>query len=88
MWLVEIISEKIKARFCEHAINDVALAITQAGLSWYLNRRYGEMNEVDERATERKNNLPKNIRFRSTLLINIRPSTGIRACASFSFITF
>ncbi|KAG6730304.1 hypothetical protein I3842_01G073400 [Carya illinoinensis] len=49
-------------------VNDVALGITQAGLSRYLNRKYG-------------NNLPKSIRLRSTLLINIRTSAGIQAFA-------
>ncbi|XP_022757555.1 O-acyltransferase WSD1-like isoform X2 [Durio zibethinus] len=49
-------------------INDVALGITQAGLSRYINRIFG-------------GNLPKNIRLRSTLLINIRPSAGIQALA-------
>ncbi|XP_052194418.1 wax ester synthase/diacylglycerol acyltransferase 11-like [Diospyros lotus] len=62
-------------------INDVGLAVTQAGLSRYLNRRYGEINKVDHGATESKNNLPKNIRLRSTLLINLRPSAGIQAFA-------
>ncbi|KAF5811504.1 putative transferase [Helianthus annuus] len=62
-------------------INDVAIGVTQAGLSQYLNRRYGE-GQKDEGATEKKNNLPKKkIRLRSTLLINIRPSSGIQALA-------
>ncbi|XP_065860208.1 wax ester synthase/diacylglycerol acyltransferase 11-like [Euphorbia lathyris] len=63
-------------------INDVALGATQAGLSRYLNRKYGEekMNEEEE-ASEVKNNLPKNIRLRATLLINIRPVAGIQALA-------
>ncbi|XP_076898687.1 wax ester synthase/diacylglycerol acyltransferase 5-like [Bidens hawaiensis] len=61
-------------------INDVAVGVTQAGLSQYLNRRYGE-GIKDEGATEEKNNLPKKIRLRSTLLINIRPSSGIQALA-------
>ncbi|KAK6918217.1 O-acyltransferase WSD1, C-terminal [Dillenia turbinata] len=60
-------------------INDVALGITQAGLSRYLNRRYGEESKEDKGSTQHRNNLPKNIRLRSTLLINIRPSAGIQA---------
>ncbi|KAK3037320.1 hypothetical protein RJ639_032082 [Escallonia herrerae] len=59
-------------------INDVALGVTQAGLSRYLNRRYAEGKD-DKGATEEKNNIPKNIRLRSTLLINIRPAAGIQA---------
>ncbi|KAJ4728114.1 O-acyltransferase WSD1-like protein [Melia azedarach] len=64
-------------------INDVALGITQAGLSRYLNRIYGEGKEDEGqgRPTEIKNNLPKNMRLRSTLLINLRPSAGIQAFA-------
>lgn len=87
-------------------INDVALGATQAGLSKYLNRRYGELisfnfvsvkksacliiflefilfclgieNKNDVGETEKKNNLPKKIRLRSILFINIRPSQGIQ----------
>ncbi|KAE8662457.1 anther-specific protein SF18-like [Hibiscus syriacus] len=58
-------------------INDVALGITQAGLSRYINRIYGGNNE-DEGIIE-KDNLPKKIRLRTTLLINLRPSAGIQA---------
>ncbi|PKI76687.1 hypothetical protein CRG98_002996 [Punica granatum] len=52
-------------------VNDVALGITQAGLSRYLNCKY-----------EVENNLPKNIRLRSTLLMNLRPAAGIQALAN------
>lgn len=61
-------------------VNDVALGITQAGLSRYLNRIYGQGKKGEE-ADETKNNLPKDIRLRSTLLINMRPSAGIQALA-------
>ncbi|XP_076898686.1 wax ester synthase/diacylglycerol acyltransferase 11-like [Bidens hawaiensis] len=62
-------------------INDVAVGMTQAGLSQYLNRRYGE-GKKDLGASEKKNNLPnKKIRLRSNLLVNIRPSPGIQALA-------
>lgn len=59
-------------------INDVALGVTQAALSRYLNRRYGEIKKDDQGATQKKNNLPKRIRLRSFLLINLRPSHGIQ----------
>ncbi|XP_024993159.1 O-acyltransferase WSD1-like isoform X2 [Cynara cardunculus var. scolymus] len=60
-------------------INDVALGVTQAGLSRYLDRRYGQKGAT---STAKKNNLPrKKIRLRSTLLINLRPSSGIQALA-------
>ncbi|OIT25940.1 PREDICTED: O-acyltransferase WSD1-like isoform X2 [Nicotiana attenuata] len=61
-------------------INDVALGITQAGLSKYLNRRYA-VGKEDKGATERNNNLPKDIRLRSCLIINLRPSAGIEDLA-------
>ncbi|KAF3439864.1 hypothetical protein FNV43_RR18142 [Rhamnella rubrinervis] len=66
-------------------VNDVALGITQAGLSQYLNRRYGENKNIDDKGgfTRQKKsiNLPKKILLRSLLLINIRPSAGIQALA-------
>ncbi|XP_056174398.1 wax ester synthase/diacylglycerol acyltransferase 11-like [Syzygium oleosum] len=62
-------------------VNDVALGVTQAGLSRYLNWRYAETKK-SHRATEIGNNLPKKIRLKSTLLINLRPSVGIQALAA------
>ncbi|KAK9266828.1 hypothetical protein L1049_001652 [Liquidambar formosana] len=61
-------------------INDVLLGITQAGLSRYLNRRYCE-DAKDGGATEKTDNLPKNIRLRSTVVFNLRPSAGIQDLA-------
>ncbi|KAK8630927.1 hypothetical protein V6N13_079698 [Hibiscus sabdariffa] len=60
-------------------INDVAFGMTQAGLSRYINRINGGQNK-DGGATE-TNNIPKSIRLRSTLLVNIRPAPGIQALA-------
>ncbi|KAL5718278.1 hypothetical protein ACHQM5_011198 [Ranunculus cassubicifolius] len=61
-------------------INDVVLGVTAAGLSRYLNRRYGE-KKPRGLIVRRKSGLPKNIRLRATLLVNIRPSVGIQALA-------
>ncbi|TXG47762.1 hypothetical protein EZV62_027056 [Acer yangbiense] len=61
-------------------INDVMLGVTQAGLSRYLNRKYGE-SKIDKGASERNNNLPQNIRLRATFFMNIRPSPGIQELA-------
>ncbi|XVF63438.1 hypothetical protein PTKIN_Ptkin09bG0087200 [Pterospermum kingtungense] len=59
-------------------VNDVMVALTQAGLSRYLNRKYGEINKSKEEGRIiRKNNLPKNIRLRATLFFNLRSSPGI-----------
>ncbi|KAF1002872.1 hypothetical protein AG4045_006638 [Apium graveolens] len=62
-------------------INDVVLGVTQAGLSRYLNRRYGELqkyNGVTGQEKE-KNYLPNNIRLRATFFFNLRASTKINA---------
>ncbi|KAK6925992.1 O-acyltransferase, WSD1-like, N-terminal [Dillenia turbinata] len=61
-------------------INDVVLGVTQAGLSQYLDRRYGEKSN-EKRPKERKSHVPKNLRVRSTVLVNLRPSAGIQALA-------
>ncbi|XP_034708663.1 O-acyltransferase WSD1-like [Vitis riparia] len=61
-------------------VNDVMVGITQAGLSRYLNRRYAE-GKKNKGATEKKNNLPKNLSIRATHFINIRPSAGIHTLA-------
>ncbi|XP_057987446.1 wax ester synthase/diacylglycerol acyltransferase 4-like isoform X2 [Hevea brasiliensis] len=59
-------------------INDVMVAITQAGLSSYLNRKYGDEKTYNKGAEENNNNLPNNIRLRAALVVNIRPSAGIQ----------
>ncbi|XP_023639179.1 O-acyltransferase WSD1 [Capsella rubella] len=55
-------------------VNDVVLGVSQAGLSQYLKRRYGDQ-EVS------KSNMPKRLRLRAALLVNIRPATGIQELA-------
>ncbi|ONI25596.1 hypothetical protein PRUPE_2G310700 [Prunus persica] len=61
-------------------INDVVFGVTQAGLSQYLIRRYGQ-NEKDEGSKQKRSNLPKNIRLRANVLSNLRPTVGIQALA-------
>ncbi|KAJ9146554.1 hypothetical protein P3X46_028803 [Hevea brasiliensis] len=61
-------------------INDVILGITQAGLSRYLNREYGE-NEKDGETKQNKIILPKSILLRATVLVNLRPAVGIQTLA-------
>ncbi|KAF2311784.1 hypothetical protein GH714_026709 [Hevea brasiliensis] len=61
-------------------INDVILGITQAGLSRYLNREYGE-NEKDGETKQNKIILPKSILLRATVLVNLRPALGIQTLA-------
>ncbi|OMO89125.1 hypothetical protein CCACVL1_08011, partial [Corchorus capsularis] len=56
-------------------VNDVLVAVTEAALSRYLNRKYSMIIKKKESAME--NNLPKNIRFRTTLFFNLRSSPGI-----------
>ncbi|KAH0724875.1 hypothetical protein KY284_000740 [Solanum tuberosum] len=60
-------------------VTAVALGVTQAG-SVDLNRRYGE-GKKDSGATMKNNNLPKNIKLRSSIHVNRRPSVGIQALA-------
>ncbi|KAE8681263.1 hypothetical protein F3Y22_tig00111332pilonHSYRG00062 [Hibiscus syriacus] len=55
-------------------VNDVMLAITHAGLSRYLNRKYGEAKHDNGEAREWENNLPNNIRLTATLFVNLRKS--------------
>ncbi|GAB4826224.1 hypothetical protein Ancab_009089 [Ancistrocladus abbreviatus] len=61
-------------------INDVMLGVTQAGLSHYLNRRYGNAIGGNQETAQR-DNLPKNIRLRATVMVNTRPSGGIQELA-------
>ncbi|XVF73028.1 hypothetical protein PTKIN_Ptkin12aG0168700 [Pterospermum kingtungense] len=65
----------IKNAMDNTTINDVAFGITQAGLSRYINRTCGGNKE------DGNNNIPKKIRLRSNLLVNIRPAPGIKALA-------
>ncbi|KAL8234993.1 hypothetical protein R6Q59_021093 [Mikania micrantha] len=60
-------------------LNDVALGITQACLSTYLNRRYSEIQDVDRRGDchDKQDFLPKNIRLRATFFFNLRATTRI-----------
>ncbi|KAJ0024009.1 hypothetical protein Pint_07653 [Pistacia integerrima] len=59
------------------AINDVMIGVTNAGLSQYLNRKYGECNKINKEASEGSNNLPHNIRLRAAFLMNLGRSPGI-----------
>ncbi|GMJ11716.1 hypothetical protein like AT3G49200 [Hibiscus trionum] len=61
-------------------VNDVMLAVTQAGLSRYLNRKYGKAESHDNGEPRGwKSNLPSSIRLTATLFINTRSSPGIYA---------
>ncbi|KAF3432826.1 hypothetical protein FNV43_RR23928 [Rhamnella rubrinervis] len=61
-------------------INDVVLGVTQAGLTQYLNRRYGQ-NQKEGGPNQKRNNLPKSIRLRAAILVNLRPIVGIQDLA-------
>ncbi|KAH9781673.1 diacylglycerol O-acyltransferase [Citrus sinensis] len=62
-------------------INDAVVAVTQAGLSRYLNRKYGELLLVNKGASERNNNLPKNIRLRAAIMKDLRSSSEVQELA-------
>ncbi|KAH9603613.1 hypothetical protein KSS87_015989 [Heliosperma pusillum] len=68
---------KLLKKALDVTINDVLLGITQAGLSSYLNRKYGEIKGGEAR----EDNLPKQIRLRSTLLMNLRQTSTIEDLA-------
>ena len=40
-------------------------------------------SKKDDESSKTKNNLPKKIRLRSTLLINLRPTAGIQVIITF-----
>ncbi|KAM1029661.1 hypothetical protein ACFX2A_043147 [Malus domestica] len=61
-------------------VNDVVLGVTQAGLSRYLNRRYGQ-NDKDVGTKQEGSNLPKNMHVRANILVNLRPTVGIQDLA-------
>ncbi|KAK4738928.1 hypothetical protein R3W88_002625 [Solanum pinnatisectum] len=76
--VVSLDDMKLVKNVLNMTINDVALGVTQAGLSVYLNRRFSKCKK-DKGATEKNNNLPNNIRLRSSLLANLRPTAGMQA---------
>ncbi|KAG7973715.1 hypothetical protein I3843_06G010400 [Carya illinoinensis] len=61
-------------------VNDVVVGITQAGLSRYLNRRYSE-EKKDGPVKQSNSNIPKGIRLRAVILVNLRKSAGIQDMA-------
>lgn len=71
---------KLVKNALDMTINDVVLGITEAGLSRYLNRKYAKGNEGTN-SNQKLDNLPKKIRLRSTILVNVRPNTGIQELA-------
>ncbi|KAL5778651.1 hypothetical protein ACOSQ2_009388 [Xanthoceras sorbifolium] len=91
--MVSLDDAKLVKNAMNTTINDVMLGVTQAGLSRYLNRKYGELcviynlilldrSKMDKGASEKNNNLPQNIRLRATFFMNIRPSSGIQELAN------
>lgn len=57
------------------------MGVTQAGLSRYLNRKYGDQSEIEDGENGKKNNIPKSIRLRASVLVNVRPTPGIQTLA-------
>ncbi|XP_019099697.1 PREDICTED: O-acyltransferase WSD1-like [Camelina sativa] len=60
-------------------VNDVVLGVSQAGLSQYLKRRFGEKKAGEQDVS--KSDMPNGIRLRGALLVNIRPTSGIQEIA-------
>ncbi|XP_074319825.1 wax ester synthase/diacylglycerol acyltransferase 11-like isoform X2 [Silene latifolia] len=69
---------KLVKKALDVTINDVVLGITQAGISYYLNRKYGELKGEQKAKFD---NLPKHIRFRSSVIVNLRPVSTIENLA-------
>uniref|UniRef100_A0A7N0UFV7 Diacylglycerol O-acyltransferase n=1 Tax=Kalanchoe fedtschenkoi TaxID=63787 RepID=A0A7N0UFV7_KALFE len=66
---------KLITKATKTTVNDVVMGVTEAGLSRYLNRRYGERRSSNGdkqlRVSEgRVNNLPTNIRLRAAVFFN------------------
>lgn len=59
-------------------VNDVVLGVTQAGLSQYLETRYVEKKKKLGEDQRNSDHMPKIIRLRSAILVNLRPTTGIQ----------
>ncbi|XP_074319828.1 wax ester synthase/diacylglycerol acyltransferase 5-like [Silene latifolia] len=76
--IVSLDDIKLVKKALDVTINDVILGITQAGLSSYLNRKYGEIKGEEE---AREENLPKHIRLRTTFLVNLRQTSTIEDLA-------
>ncbi|KAF3543046.1 hypothetical protein DY000_02000509 [Brassica cretica] len=64
-------------------INDVLVGVTQAALSSYLNRLYGnKKKEEDGALTSYPNHLPDRLRFRVGCVVNQRSDIGLQAAAT------
>ncbi|RRT68638.1 hypothetical protein B296_00009934 [Ensete ventricosum] len=77
-----VVLHELTLRNALQTINDVLVGVTSAGLSRYLSRRNEQNANDDDKKKEKE--LPSNIRLRSTLLVNIRPSPGIHVCMHLS----
>ncbi|KAL9690962.1 hypothetical protein QQ045_011379 [Rhodiola kirilowii] len=71
---------KLVKNITKATLNDVVMGVIEAGLSRYLNRRYGEMNSGKKvKKNDGSNNLPCKLRFRAIMYFNIRSIPGIQA---------
>ncbi|GFP81102.1 o-acyltransferase wsd1 [Phtheirospermum japonicum] len=55
-------------------VNDVATGVAEAGLTRYLNMRYGQLSKNNAGYMEKANLLPRNLRLRSIVCFNLRSS--------------
>ncbi|XP_061356172.1 wax ester synthase/diacylglycerol acyltransferase 11 isoform X2 [Gastrolobium bilobum] len=74
---------KLVKKEMKTTVNDVLLGVTQAGLTRYLNREYGQAraDENGGAAEQSPISVLKNIRLRAAILVNIRPVAGIQDLA-------
>ncbi|GFP81101.1 o-acyltransferase wsd1 [Phtheirospermum japonicum] len=55
-------------------VNDVATGVAEAGLTRYLNMKYGQLSKNNAGYIEKANLLPRNLRLRSIVCFNLRAS--------------
>ncbi|MED6221601.1 hypothetical protein PIB30_056354 [Stylosanthes scabra] len=70
---------KLLKREMNTTFNDVLLAITQAGITRYLNRQRFEGANANGSAAKKGSSVLKNIRLRAAIIVNLRAVAGIQA---------
>ncbi|WOH06671.1 hypothetical protein DCAR_0626099 [Daucus carota subsp. sativus] len=78
--LINLNDVKLVKTAMNTTINDVVFGVTEAGLSRYLNGRYVEKAGY-QMASKIRDFLPKGLRVRAALYVNLRASAGIEAFA-------
>ncbi|KAL7146152.1 hypothetical protein ABFS83_06G021900 [Erythranthe nasuta] len=75
--IVDLDDVKLVKNAMNATINDVLLGAAEAGLSRYLNMRYENVADDVIKKKKPTTYLPKNLRFRSAMTYNLRPSPTV-----------